>query len=188
MISARRTVAASLLEMSSQIGCVRGDGMVFLPAPLAEVSAQSGRRRNCGTVYHHVRALGDAVPRVPGQTGMLLDVRASRAIAGESPTLSSPKAVARLDRTGPHWAGSGLAGKLHPPVDALAAPTPLSGVSELVGLVRDVVALVYRLVERCDSAEVDELRSEVDRLTAVADGPRPGDRPDQREGGREVFD
>lgn len=199
MTSDRRTVAASLLAMSLQIGCVRGDGMVFLPAPLAEVSAQSGRRRNCGTVYHHVRALGEAVRRVPGQTGMLVDVTALQAIADDSPTPNSPRSVAWSDRRGPHRAASALAGGFDPPVGALDDPTPLGEVSELVGLVRDVVALVCRLVERCDSPEVDELGGEVDRLTAVADGPRAesrtvrdladhprlGEPPDQREGGRE---
>ena len=61
---------------------------------MAELSARSGRSRNCGTVYAHIRALGDAVRPAHGRHGLLLDTAALAAIAGDA----TPGLRARHDR------------------------------------------------------------------------------------------
>ena len=56
---ARRQTAATLLDLAHQWGSPSDDGRTLLPTPLAEISARSGRGRNCGTLYAHIRALAE---------------------------------------------------------------------------------------------------------------------------------
>ena len=91
---AQRQMAASLLDLAGHWGTPGVDGRTLLATPMAELSARSGRNRNCGTVYAHIRALGDAVRPAQGQHGLLLDTDALTAIAGDA----SPALRARHDR------------------------------------------------------------------------------------------
>ena len=73
---AQRQIAATLLDLAHQWGSPGDDGRTLLPTPMAELSARSGRSRNCGTLYAHIRALGDAVRPAQGRHGLLLDTAA----------------------------------------------------------------------------------------------------------------
>ena len=91
---AQRQTAATLLDLAHQWGSPSDDGRTLLPTPMAELSARSGRSRNCGTLYAHIRALGDAVRPAHGRHGLLLDTAALDAIAGDA----TPGLRARHDR------------------------------------------------------------------------------------------
>src|ERR1700678_250959 len=73
---AQRHMAADLVAIGTEHGQPRADGRVVVPLPLAEVSARTGRGRNCGTVYAHARALRPAVGPNPGSSGLVLDLDA----------------------------------------------------------------------------------------------------------------
>ena len=136
---AQRHMAADLVAIATEHGQLRADGRVVIPLPLAEVSARTGRRRNCGTVYAHARALRPAVVPNPGSSGLVLDLVALSLIAGESLSPRAPK------QGRPHLCPTPRG--LH--VAPEAAPPPLSPalpIAEVLGLMSDIVALVSRLV------------------------------------------
>ena len=70
---AQREMAADLLAIANQHGRALDDGRVLVPLPLAEVSARSGRGRNCGTLYAHARALRPAIEKSTGSSGIVFD-------------------------------------------------------------------------------------------------------------------
>lgn len=88
---AQRHMAADLVAIGTEHGQRRADGRVVVPLPLAEVSARTGRGRNCGTVYAHARALRPAVGPNPGSSGLVLDLDALSLIAGEELLPGAPK-------------------------------------------------------------------------------------------------
>ena len=136
---AQRHMAADLVAIGTEHGQPRADGRVVVPLPLAEVSARTGRGRNCGTVYAHARALRPAVGPNPGSSGLVLDLDALSLIAGEELLPGAPKQ--RRSHLGP-------SPRLHvaPEVAGQTPPSPAVPIGEVLGLLRDIVALVSRLV------------------------------------------
>lgn len=161
-------MAADLVAIGTEHGRLRADGRVIVPLTLAEVSARTGRGRNCGTVYAHARALRPAVGPNPGSSGLVLDLNALSLIAGDETALGAPQ------RRRPHLGPSPRGLHVAPEV---AGPTPLSPtvpIGEVLGLMRDVVALVSRLVLGGPDLGAKEalsgFQAELERLTGVADG------------------
>lgn len=202
----QRQMAASLCDLADRSGQPSGEaGLMLVPTPLAELSARSGRGRNCGTVYAHVRALGAAVRPAPGRSGLLLHTETLRAIAGTSP--STP--------TGPGQAAAGFRPASFadptPPVAAVgrssvsallrsSTTSQPDSTGQLVALVRDLIDLAHRVLDvaqtdqLADTGLLEGLRSEIPGLADdprspsrmirdVADDPRDAVPPDQREGG-----
>ena len=163
---AQRHMAADLVAIGTEHGQRRADGRVVVPLPLAEVSARTGRGRNCGTVYAHARALRPAVGPNPGSSGLVLDLDALSLIAGEELLPGAPKQ--RRSHLGP-------SPRLHvaPEVAGQTPPSPTVPIGEVLGLLTDIVALVSRLV----SGEPDVgakgalsgFQAELERLADVAD-------------------
>ena len=112
-----RPPVAWLRQVVDAYGRPRDDGLVDVPLSQAELSAASGRARNCGTVYAYLRALAPVVER--GRGGIVVDVarpeelgreherRRPGAAGGPSgPSFSTPRpaqasAALRLVRRGP---------------------------------------------------------------------------------------
>jgi hypothetical protein len=191
---AQRQIAATLLDLAHQWGSLGDDGRTLLPAPMAELSARSGRSRNCGTVYAHIRALGDAVRPAHGQHGLLLDTAALAAIAGDA----TPGLRARHDR-------AATAGPYRPAATPPAADPPLPNpartvpadishvisVPEAVALARQLLACAAALLTACglpqppglDPDLADHPRDPSRTNREIADQPRLTSSPDRREGG-----
>ena len=194
---AQRQTAATLLDLAHQWGSPSDDGRTLLPTPMAELSARSGRSRNCGTLYAHIRALGDAVRPAHGQHGLLLDTAALAAIAGDA----TPALRARHDRapTTGHYrpAAPPPASDPPPPNPAATVPADISQVvtvPEAVALARQLLACAAALLTACglpqppgiDPDLADHPRDPSRTNREIADHPRRriSSRP---KGGRELF-
>ena len=77
---AQREIAAALVVVGQRLGMPLADGRVAVDMALADLSAQSGRSRNNGTLYAHARALRPAVI-CHRSGGLILDLRALRSIS-----------------------------------------------------------------------------------------------------------
>jgi len=197
---AQRHMAADLLALGTQHGRLLTDGRVALPLPLAEVSARSGRGRNCGTVYAHVRALRPAVSANPGSSGFVLDLDALSRIAGDDVPLPS------ANRHRPHLSSSERAVHLTTGPAEQSPLSPTVPLGEVVALLKDIVALVSRLVSPEQGHVVVETLSEVEArldklggavvepphvsrtIREIADDVADGPRGPLREGGRSSKD
>jgi hypothetical protein len=65
---AQQRTAAELLQLANHHGRAGEDGTILIPTPLAEISARSGRGRNCGTLSrpHPSAAPGGTAPHPSG--------------------------------------------------------------------------------------------------------------------------
>ena len=191
---AQRQMAASLLDLAHQWGSPGDHGRALLPTPMAELSARSGRSRNCGTVYAHIRALGDAVRPAHGRHGLLLDTAALAAIAGET----TPALPARHDHapTTNHYRPAATPPPSDPPLPHPAATltgdiSQVITVPEAVALARQLLACAAALLTACglpqppgiDPDLADNPRNPSRTNREIADHPRPASPPDRREGG-----
>jgi hypothetical protein len=195
---AQQRMAAALVDIGNKQGRATGERWTLVAAPLAELNERSGRGRNCGTVYAHVRALrhAGAVRRPVAQTGLLLDLPALADIAQHAthsagPSLPTAGRSQLREGNGPR---TGLPG---PDPSSCPGSQPTE-ISEVLGVVRQVLGLLERIVERNPSThrhELDDIHQQVERLADAADHPRDpsrairdaADRPrdtDRREGGR----
>ena len=135
---AQRHMAADLVALGTEHGQRRADGRVVVPLPLAEVSARTGRGRNCGTVYAHARALRPAVA----------PIRAARTGLGPRRPFSyrwrgAPSPCTQRQRVPPR---SSPRSHVTPEVAEQTPGSPTVPIGEVLGLLRDIVALVSRLV------------------------------------------
>jgi hypothetical protein len=194
---AQRRTAAYLVDLAGQVGRPVSDGRVLVPTPMAELSARSGRSRNCGTLYAHIRALRPAVSRPAGESGLLLDVAALHLIVEAGPGPPAYRPCPGEARHAPQATVAFVAGSS----SRTAGETSDQQLGAICEVVRDLVGLVHRLIDLAGadavpSEAVTELRTNVRELEQVlADGPRYTSRtirdiadpvvsPDQREGGR----
>jgi hypothetical protein len=196
---AQQRMAAALVDIGNKQGRATGERWTLVAAPLADLNERSGRGRNCGTVYAHVRALRNAgaVRRPLAQTGLLLDLPALADIAQHATQCAGPS---------PSTAVRSQTRESDGPRACLTGPDPSScarsqptEISEVLGVVRQVLGLLERIVERNPTTqprhELDYIHQQLERLADVADRPRDpsrtvrdvADRPrdtDRREGGR----
>jgi hypothetical protein len=167
---AQRHMAADLIAIGTEHGRLLADGRVAVPLPLAEVSARSGRGRNCGTVYAHARALRPAVSTAPGSSGLVLDLDALSWIAGAG---SGPRTTRQ---TRAHFGQNPKVAHSTVEPARQALPSPAVPLSEVLGLMRDIVALVSALVSAPPAGPAAEVLSgladDLDNLAGLADPPR----------------
>ena len=167
---AQRHMAANLVAIGTEHGRVVGDGRVVVPLPLAEVSARSGRGRNCGTLYAHARALRPAVSPNPGSSGLVLDLEALSRIAGEGALGPLPPATQARPHLGPS------ARPVHGTTNQASPSGHGAPIDEVIALLRDIVAVVSNLVSTGSGPAAIEAMARtqagLDRLAEFADDPR----------------